>query len=113
MPRIRCPGCKGVLRIDESILGRAVRCPKCQRRFTAPSAEEDDEPVEMEVVERPKKPAAYGLSDEPDAPRPMPRYDRDDEEDEDRRPIRRRRRRGHGPQATGLMGFLTAEWNLD
>jgi predicted Zn finger-like uncharacterized protein len=113
MPRIQCPGCKAALRIDGSKRGRAVRCPKCDHRFKVPAPADDDEPEELEVVEKPKKRLrSYGLRDEPDAPRPMPRYDRDDEEDEDR-PRIRRRRRGHGPQAVGLMGFLTAQWNLD
>jgi predicted Zn finger-like uncharacterized protein len=116
MLKLRCPGCEAALRIDEAKRGRPVRCPKCDHRFTVPApppAEEDEETEELLVVERPKKkkPKSYGLKDEPTAPRPMPRYDRGNREDPER-PRIRKKGRSKG-QATGFIGFLTADWNLD
>ena len=46
MPRMRCPGCKRILRIDESMRGDVVGCPKCQRRFAVARLAEDDEPLD-------------------------------------------------------------------
>jgi predicted Zn finger-like uncharacterized protein len=115
MPRIRCPGCQVGLRIDDSKLGLAVRCPKCQHRFTLPPPEEaeHEEPVESHIVEKPKKPKpkSYELSDQEDAPRPTPRRRRRDEEQDESRPRIRKKRRAK--QLVGLAGFLGAEWNLD
>jgi predicted Zn finger-like uncharacterized protein len=95
MPRINCPGCEAALRVDESKRGQAVRCPKCQHRFTVPPAEEvaeDDEEVELRVVERPKERPAYELKDKPAAPRRAPPPARREEEDEEESPPRARRR---------------------
>jgi hypothetical protein len=103
MPRMRCPGCKRILRIDESSRGDVIGCPKCARRFAVPRFAEDDEPLD--------EPAPYVVKDEPAPPRPsVPKLRDDDEGDEDRPVIRRRRRRREAP--TGLPDFL-AQWNLD
>jgi len=114
MLRINCPECDTGLRVDDSKRGRLVRCPKCERKFTVPAPpvlEDEEEPEELLVVERPKQPKSYGLRDEEDAPRPMPRYNRRSEEDPDRPRIRKRG--GGKRQATGFVGFLQADWNLD
>src|SRR5450755_299228 len=100
MPRMRCPGCERMLRIDESKRGAVVGCPKCQKRFAVPRLAEDDEPLD--------EPAPYVMKDEPLAPRPMPRMREEDEENEDRPVIRRKRRR----RSSGLPDFLE-QWNLD
>lgn len=106
MPRMRCPSCKRILRIDESMRGDIIGCPKCARRFAVPRFAEDDEPLD--------EPAPYAVKDEPLPPRPVPRPRADDDEgdegDEDRPVIRRRQRRREAP--TGLPDFL-AQWNLD
>src|SRR4051812_20912382 len=102
MPRMRCPGCKRILRIGETMRGDVVACPKCQTRFAVPRQAEDDEPLD--------EPAPYVMKDEPLAPRPMPRI-RDEEEDDEDRPVIRRRRRRRGA-SSGLPDFLE-QWNLD
>src|SRR5881398_2616101 len=103
MPRMRCPGCKRILRIDDSKRGDTVACPKCGRRFGVPRFAEDDEPLD--------EPTPYHVRNEPDAPRPVPLPSGrdDDEEDEDRPPIRRRRRR----RADSRLPDFLAQWNLD
>jgi hypothetical protein len=104
MPRMRCPGCQRVLRVDESKRGDVIGCPKCRERFAVPRFAEDDEPVD-------EQPAEYALKNEPDAPRPKPPPL--EEEDEDDRPrYRRRGKRRRAASDSGLPDFLT-EWNLD
>jgi predicted Zn finger-like uncharacterized protein len=107
--QIRCPSCDATLRVPETLLGKKVKCPKCQTAFTA-AADTPGEPDEG-IVNEPATPASGrrpalpdddgGIVNEP-SPRASRRRsdDADDEpppedegEDEDR-PRRRRRRRG-------------------
>jgi predicted Zn finger-like uncharacterized protein len=101
--QIRCPSCDATLRVPENLLGKNVKCPKCQTTFLA----ELDAPAEPEAPppstarRRPSLPEdEEGIADEPipkSRRRPAP-ADEDEEElppeeDEDR-PRRRKRRRG-------------------
>lgn len=44
---INCPKCKASLKLRETAVGKIVRCPKCQERFTAPSATAEASPLEL------------------------------------------------------------------
>jgi predicted Zn finger-like uncharacterized protein len=33
--QIRCPSCNAALRVPDNLLGKNVKCPKCQKTFTA------------------------------------------------------------------------------
>lgn len=105
MPRMRCPGCKRILRVDESKRGGVIGCPKCRERFAVPRFAEDDEPVD-------EQPAEYTLKNEPDAPRPKPPPLEEEDDEDDRPRYRRRGRRRRAASDSGLPEFLT-EWNLD
>jgi predicted Zn finger-like uncharacterized protein len=102
-----CPGCGAKVRVPESLLGKSVKCPKCQSVFTA----ENPEPGFEEVAE--------------DEPRPRRRRPAPDEEYDDRgddyddRPRRRRGgRRSNASSAvaapaiglliSGIIGLLLA-----
>jgi predicted Zn finger-like uncharacterized protein len=71
--QIRCPSCDAPLRVPETLLGKNVKCPKCQKTFLA----ELEESADLEVVD-----------DEP-APRRRPPVRDEDEEEEPARPKRR------------------------
>ncbi len=75
---IRCPECAGQLRVQDEMLGKKVRCPKCKKVFVAQVEEED---VLEEVVDD---------EEESIQTRPSRRSRRDEDEDEDR-PRKRRR----------------------
>ena len=102
MPRMRCPGCKRILRIDESSRGDVVACPKCRRRFAVPRFAEDDEPLE-------EQPAQYTIKEEPVTRPKLPPLLREEDDEDDNRPVLRRRRRR---AESGLPDFL-GEWNFD
>jgi hypothetical protein len=111
MPEIvKCPECDKQLRIPDHLLGKAVSCPGCGKKFTARTAEEQgtdavqDEPVSRgaaadrgdEDEERPARRQSRRQDedeDEDDRPRRRRARDEDDDEDEDDRPRRRRRAR--------------------
>lgn len=125
---VRCPKCQHRFTVpapppvlededDEEVELLVVEKPKKKRPNPVPPPlpEDDVEEVDLHVVERPseKRPKAYDLGDDEEEPpkRRRPRYDPRDREDPDRPRIRRR---GRGKrQATGFVGFLQAEWNLD
>ncbi|MHB1423579.1 MAG: MJ0042-type zinc finger domain-containing protein [Gemmataceae bacterium] len=83
--QVRCPSCEAALRVPDNLLGKNVKCPKCQTTFVAEM--EEQSPPEG-IVRQPKS----GVR------RPMPPEETEEEdelppeEDEDR--PRRRRRRG-------------------
>ncbi len=89
--QVRCPSCEAALRVPDTLLGKNVKCPKCQTTFLA----------EMEEPEQPK-----GIVREPSSSArrsrvPDPAEDEDEEElppeeEEEDRPRRRRRRRRGG-----------------
>lgn len=94
---ISCPACQRPLRVPESLLGKAVKCPGCSHRFTATEPNEDEAPPPRasSSVRTSRRPTAPPLEDEEAAPRrserisqqPQARRKRDDEDD---RPARRR-----------------------
>jgi predicted Zn finger-like uncharacterized protein len=90
--QIRCPDCDATLRVPDNLLGKSVKCPKCQMTFTA----ELDEPAEPERIT--KEPSRAS------SPRPSPPAEEDEDEevppeDEDEERPRRRRRRGRRSSA--------------
>ena len=112
---LRCPECGTTLGVDESLLGRQVRCTNCQAVFTAeaqpgmpsePSPEsfregparESEGPREERVRDRPDE-----VDDRPARP---PRYDdyADDDDDFDR-PRRRRPTVPHRGGSVLAMGI--------
>src|SRR5262245_49474656 len=84
--QIHCPSCDATLRVPDTLLGKNVKCPKCQTTFTAST----EAPAEMETIA--EEPIPSGRR-----PARLPEEDADadfpPEEDEDR-PHRRRRRGG-------------------
>ena len=66
MPSITCPHCDAELRVKSAALGTKVRCPECDRRFTAPEDDEDDEDDGRAARDepderRPRRKAASGM----------------------------------------------------
>jgi predicted Zn finger-like uncharacterized protein len=95
--QIRCPECDATLRVPDSLLGKTVKCPKCQTTFTA----ELGEPEEREEIVRELPPAAAArhrprLSEEGEEGSPP-------EEEDDERP-RRRRRRSSAAAESAVLG---------
>jgi predicted Zn finger-like uncharacterized protein len=107
-----CPGCGTKVRVPESLLGKSVKCPKCQSVFTA----ESPEPGFEEVVEDEPRPRR------PRRPAPVDDYDDDQGDDYEARPRPRRggRRRAadavRGPaialMVVGGLGFALALLNF-
>jgi predicted Zn finger-like uncharacterized protein len=86
----QCPSCKAKVRVPERMLGKKMRCPKCQSTFTAAA----DEPAEPEGVVTAPAPAVRRRAvpvevpeDEESAP-----YEGDDRPRKRHRPRRRSRR---------------------
>lgn len=67
MPTVPCPHCQAPLRLPDEVIGRKVKCPKCQELFTStapaaavvaeePAVETDEESaVEIDESEQPRK----------------------------------------------------------
>jgi predicted Zn finger-like uncharacterized protein len=99
--QIRCPSCDAALRVPETLLGKNVKCPKCQKTFLA----EIEEPEQLEEITREPAPSAArrrpklpeNLEDEEDDLPPEEDFDEDEE-----RPRRRKRRR-RTAEARSLM----------
>jgi predicted Zn finger-like uncharacterized protein len=85
--QVRCPSCNAALRVPENLLGKNVKCPKCQKTFLAEMGELDE--LE-EVVDEPA-PRARRRPQPPDDEEELPPDEEFEEENEDRP---RRRRRG-------------------
>lgn len=101
--QIRCPSCDSTLRVPENLLGKRVKCPKCQTTFAAAidQPEEIEEMEEIEEIEEIEEGirTSSGGGKKP-ARRPARRSEEEDDEpeeeldeEEDERPRRRRRRR--------------------
>lgn len=88
-----CPGCGAKVRVPESLLGKSVKCPKCQSVFTAESPEAGFEEV-PEDEPRPRR------------RRPEP-VDDDDDDYEERRPRRRRRGEPHRGTLVLVLGIMS------
>ena len=103
---LSCPECDTPLGVDESLLGRKVRCTSCKGVFVAedPSSRAIQEQPPRETLARPS-----ARTNDDDDDRPSRRSSRDDDDaydddrtrrrsrdDDDDRPRRRRRRRSSG-----------------
>jgi predicted Zn finger-like uncharacterized protein len=114
----QCPSCNAKVRVPQHMLGKKVRCPKCQATFTA-GAVEPEEPAEPAGVVTAPTPAVRR--------RAVPVEEREDEEseryeDEDRprkrrRPMRRSRRFDEAAAAVAapaicfmVLGGLNIAW---
>jgi hypothetical protein len=137
MPTVmKCPSCKKSLKLNDSLAGKRVRCPACQKPFQVPKGEDEREEVdeleevptseeEAETAVQAKRPAARSRrppdEDDEEDERPARRSrrardeDEDDEEEEEERPRRRRRRRrrsggdasaGTGPLVLGILSIV-------
>jgi predicted Zn finger-like uncharacterized protein len=104
--QVRCPSCSAALRVPDSLLGRNVKCPKCQTTFIA-EGEEIAHPKGIvqeptPAVTRPRLPA-----DDEDLPpedeERDEREERDELEDEDRPRRGRRRRRYRSSNAEAMV----------
>jgi predicted Zn finger-like uncharacterized protein len=87
---IQCPQCKKSLKVNDTALGKRVRCPACASTFLA--VEPMDEVLDVIAVDS---------EEEERRPSASPRRDADDEADEEAeegppRPRRKRRRREEG-----------------
>jgi predicted Zn finger-like uncharacterized protein len=113
---IRCPSCASTLRVPEDLLGKRVKCPRCQTTFTATAsgpaepeggyAEEPARPARRPAPPRGDEDAGYDEGPDEDRPRRRARYDEDEDEDRPRRRIRRRSSEALsavGGPATALM----------
>jgi predicted Zn finger-like uncharacterized protein len=91
--QIRCPSCGAALRVPETLLGKNVKCPKCQKTFLA----DMDEPVEPEAIVREPAPSSARrrpkLSEETENEEEELPLEEELEEEEHDRPRRRGRRR--------------------
>jgi hypothetical protein len=82
---ITCVYCKAPLRLPEQFIGQEVRCPSCQKTFTArlpaappPRPESHEEPPEDDAPPSRVRPRH---EEDEDYPRPRrPRYEEDDED---------------------------------
>lgn len=86
--QIRCPSCNATLRVPDTLLGKNVKCPKCQTTFTAATdaPEEPDEGIVREPAPSARRrPAPPPDEYEEEAP-PEEEYEEED------RPRRRRKR---------------------
>jgi len=86
---IKCPECQKSLKVNESLAGKRVRCPACQRRFVVPGAVDELEEVDPSSLASEAETDSSVQATRP-ARRPRPQPDEEDEEDE--RPARRSRR---------------------
>ena len=93
--QVRCPECNAPLRVPDNLLGKNVKCPKCQTTFIA----ETDEPTERQKIVREPAPARRS--------RAMEETEEEEffvEEEEEEHP--RRRRRGK-PRSAAAMAAVS------
>ena len=91
--QVRCPSCNAALRVPDNLLGKNVKCPKCQETFVA----EVEEPDDSEGIVR--EPASRRSSREPEE------HEEEvlEEEEEEERPRRRRRGRRRSAAAESAV----------
>lgn len=94
--QVRCPSCNAALRVPENLLGKNVKCPKCQTTFRA----EMEELAQPEGIVRERTPAASRSR----APDDVDDEELPPEEEEDRPRRRRRRRRGSAATESAVAG---------
>lgn len=87
--KCECTGCGATLRVPDEMLGRKVRCPKCQMTFTAAEPESAPPPPREEYRDEPPPREEY--RDDPPPPPPAPsRSSRDYDDEPESRPSRAR-----------------------
>src|SRR5437899_794272 len=86
--QLACPSCGRQLRVPDNLLGQQVKCPSCEKTFTANVAEAMQQPKES-FVEEPRLPA------------PPPRYDEGEFDD-----LPPRRRKDYAPHRGTLILVL-------
>lgn len=92
--QVRCPSCNAALRVPDSLLGKNVKCPKCQTTFLA----------EMEELEQPERIVREPLpARRSRAPQEEDEEELLEEEEEEERPRRRRRRKRRFAEAESLV----------
>jgi predicted Zn finger-like uncharacterized protein len=94
---VRCADCDAALRIPDHLLGKKVKCPKCQTTFTA-EVEGAVEEIEQEPV-RPSASRRPRVSPDPEEEDEAP-----PEEEEEERPRRGRRRRSTAAAESAVTG---------
>jgi predicted Zn finger-like uncharacterized protein len=92
--QVRCPSCNAALRVPDSLLGKNVKCPKCQKTFFAAM----EEPDELEEVDDEPAPARRS-----EAMEETEEEGSLEEEEEERRPPRRRRGRRRFAEAEAAV----------
>jgi predicted Zn finger-like uncharacterized protein len=97
--QIRCPECDATLRVPDNLLGKSVKCPKCQTTFTA-TTEAPDEPerIVKEPIRASSRRPSPPVEEEEDEELPP-----EDEEEEERPRRRRRRRRRSSAEAESAV----------
>lgn len=118
---ITCPACQRTLRVPESLLGQAVKCPSCSHRFTTTEQSEDEAPPPRTSsgVRTTRRPVAPPVDEEDAAPRrterirdrPQPRPGRQDDEDEPPRPRRSDDDYDDYEERSASKSDRTASWN--
>jgi predicted Zn finger-like uncharacterized protein len=98
--QIRCPSCASTLRVPDDLLGKTVKCPRCQTTFTAAASgpagpeggytEEPARPARRPAPPPEEEETGYDEGPDEDRPRRRARYEDDEDEDRPRRRIRRR-----------------------
>jgi predicted Zn finger-like uncharacterized protein len=88
--QVRCPECNAALRVPDNLLGKNVKCPKCQTTFTA----ETDEPAESEGIVREPRPSSARRR--PPPPEEIEEDELEEVPDEEYEERPRRPRRGGG-----------------
>jgi predicted Zn finger-like uncharacterized protein len=91
-----CPGCGTKVRIPESLLGKRVKCPKCNMVFTAEKPEAGFEEVHDDEEKPPVNQRSAGANEDGD----------DDDDHGERRP-RRRFRQPHRGTTVLVLGILS------
>lgn len=103
--QITCPSCSRQLRVPDDLVGKYVKCPGCDKTFTA--TVEGNSPLTESFREEPAaKPEPARLDEPPTRPRRPPREDEDFDDD------RPRRRNGrdlapHRGQLILILGILS------
>ncbi len=89
MPVIQCPDCGKSLRVNDTTIGKRVRCPGCENPFVVPDApvvelaevEEEEEEERVKPRPRSRRPREKVEEDEDPSPRRPRRRKRNDDDD--------------------------------
>jgi len=94
--QVRCPSCDATLRVPDTLLGKNVKCPKCQTTFLAETeAPEESERIAREPARSSRRSRVPDDTEDEELP--------PEEEDEDR-PRRRRRGRRTAAAESAVAG---------